>query len=71
MAAPPLLVLDHFMIFSDDPSNIGAIGVGGALACRRAFMADLRAMGYTTVRLIGHRVSGAASNRPIDLTISF
>jgi hypothetical protein len=69
---PPLLTLDNFSVYP----NGGAVGslqyrVGtvSMLRCLGAFMTDLKAMGYTRVRVIGQRISGANPGRSFDLTV--
>ncbi len=65
---PPQLVLENVCVY---PAMVehAAVGHAGVAQARRSFLADLRALGYTSVRLIGQRVSGANPNREIDMTI--
>lgn len=65
-----LLHLGDVMIYPVNYSGAAPVGTGALMRALGQFTADLRAMGFSCVRLVGHRVAGAFPGRPVDLTIS-
>ena len=66
----PHLVLDNFGIYPSSHATSVPAGHAGMLRCATAFFTDIKLIGYTHVRIIGQRVSGARPNRAFDLTIA-
>ncbi len=67
---PPVLVIEDFSVYpSASMAATAQVGQAGLMRAFRAFAGDLKAMGYTHVRLIGTRVSGANPQRAFDYPI--
>lgn len=67
-ATPPLLELGEVMLFIVGQAGAVPIGHSAMRTCQRTFTRELRALGYTSVRLVGQRVSGANPMRQFDIT---
>jgi hypothetical protein len=65
-----VLELDDFMVFPRNSSGYAPVGARVVLRVLAWFRRDIHAMGFTHVRLVGHRVSGASPMKKIDLTIA-
>ena len=55
------------------PAETSSVSVGAAAllrVLRRELLSELAALGYSTVRITGTRLSGASPGRSLDLTIS-
>jgi hypothetical protein len=68
--AGPVIHLKDVAVF---PTGASSASVGAAAVLRvlrRELLSELAALGYTTVRITGTRLSGASRGRSLDLTIS-
>jgi RHS repeat-associated protein len=62
------LTIKNITVFSAETGEPLSVGVGNMLKALRPLFDGLREAGYTTVRIMGTRVSGANPGRAVDIT---
>jgi len=62
------LTIKNISVFSAETGERLNVGVGNMLKAIRPLFEELKAAGYTTVRIVGDRVSGANPGRAVDIT---
>jgi hypothetical protein len=62
------LILMDVAIYPTNASSFRA-GTGMLVAAKNALAAEAAGMGFTALRIVGRRISGAAPEKAVDLTI--